>query len=495
MSYLYALKSIILAFLAFFLTAKSGKKEAIFECKTARVINSLVFTLGLICACGSFIYGDLANNVGQMWENESHFSLIYALNDSPYGKGVTLLSALGFWFFSFLITALSVYPYFSKNKIFSNVIKYFGPFAFVFSAAFYGFEFHLLVGDEKLVSGGARYACAIFFGIICYNLLLCFSHSLKVVEGFEDTAKTGLFFLGTLLACLPVFEIQVIFGSGDIFAPVGLSWYHRIIINFCILLPFIWMIIVRNYSMEDKKLFFTLYSVGATLLFLIRYDYRIIVGGQELPLHICNVSLIFILICLVWKRKNLFYFTYFYSVFAAFCACFIPDLARGIYNGFSSATLHFFLTHFAIISIPPAMVESGLMPRPKFKDYLMATGWFYVYLVAAIILNNLLGTNYFFLNDDTITSKFGQLGKVVFNIVYKFEFLGKNFTIRPVYYIIMAIAFPCVVLCMWFLYSFFYKIEDRHRKLHLIKLKKKLLKSYQENGENMDNVLEIKKTE
>ena len=114
---------------------------------------------------------------------------------------------------------------------------------------------------------------------------------------------------------------------------------------------------------------------------------------ELLPLHLCNLTLIFAILVLLFRIDFLFQIVYFWGIGAVF-AIVTPDVVRAFPD---FATISFFITHFFILYAPFCCI-SAFNIRPTLMGF---WGSFITLNVLAVIIffvNNKLGTNYLFIN-------------------------------------------------------------------------------------------------
>lgn len=147
----------------------------------------------------------------------------------------------------------------------------------------------------------------------------------------------------------------------------------------------------------NKKLFA---QMTAILIFFIKIgelSYRHLYYGEKitelLPLHLCNITLIFIIIMMLTGSKKLFQLCYYWSLGAIF-AILTPDVKYSFPN---LLTLSFFITHFYII-FAIIYLYIFFKFRPTLLGYFSA--FFTINIICLIVyfINNHLGTNYLYVN-------------------------------------------------------------------------------------------------
>lgn len=147
----------------------------------------------------------------------------------------------------------------------------------------------------------------------------------------------------------------------------------------------------------DKRNYARMTAVIIIAIKIAELIYRHRVMGESvvglLPLHLCNIVLIFSAIMMFTGSKKLFQICYFWCVGALF-ALITPDIKEGIH---SFATFSFFATHFYVVyAIIYSYIYFGC--RPTLKGYLSAFLGLNVIALIVYFINDKLGTNYLFVN-------------------------------------------------------------------------------------------------
>ena len=114
-----------------------------------------------------------------------------------------------------------------------------------------------------------------------------------------------------------------------------------------------------------------------------------------LPLQLCDVATFTAGFALLTKRPLLCALTYFWGLAATMQALLTPALTVGFPH---MAFIMFFVQHFAIVAAAFYLpIVDGWRPRqPLWKATLEVYGWSIIYLIFAMTVNKLLGTNFAF---------------------------------------------------------------------------------------------------
>lgn len=162
---------------------------------------------------------------------------------------------------------------------------------------------------------------------------------------------------------------------------------------------FIFMIIILFLSSfaDSKKRLARNISILIAVLKIAELSYRHYIHGEQmsslLPLHLCNLALLVAIISMIFQKKFLFQFVYFWSAGAIF-ALLTPEVRYSFPNFLN---ISFFITHFYLIF-------SVLYELIYFKFKPTKTGFINSFILINIIalfvyfINSRLGTNYLYIN-------------------------------------------------------------------------------------------------
>lgn len=172
------------------------------------------------------------------------------------------------------------------------------------------------------------------------------------------------------------------------------SGEHFILI-FSNIVFFTFLLFIANFF--DKRKFA---KVSAIIIFLIKVlelTYRYLYNNEQiyelLPLHLCNIALIFIIIMMLSGSKTLFQLCFYWSLGAIFAIA-TPDVKYSFPN---FMTLSFFVTHFYILF---AVVYAYIFFkfRPALWGYFIAFFTINLICLEVYFVNLQLGTNYLYVN-------------------------------------------------------------------------------------------------
>ena len=283
------------------------------------------------------------------------------------------------------------------------------------------------------------------------------------------------------LATLPPFIPSFFFGLG---LPgrtvVDFTITHRLFLyTFCLLIPFTIYFSFRRAHQDKIRYTLIFLSIGTLLAFLGDTKYDSLLAPWRWPLHLCNLAMILIPLCLIFKLKKLFHFTYFINVFGAILAMLMPNY-RETMLAFNPTVIHFWINHCCAFMMPILCVALGEFEKPTLKHFGFSSLWFLVYYVVVLVLNTLFtglagtetpfgtisGTDFFFINSLFIADKLGQWAKDIFEIQLVFAIGDNTMTMHPVYQLIYYVVYALMGFGVWFVYLLFFDIADAHIALH-----------------------------
>lgn len=127
--------------------------------------------------------------------------------------------------------------------------------------------------------------------------------------------------------------------------------------------------------------------------------YRLATVGVEefvhrhMPLHICGITVIVLAVALAFRNRRAYEVAFFWGLAGTANAVLTPQLDVGFpeYRFF-----HYFIAHGGVVA-GVLFATWGLRMRPTFGSLLRAFGLLALLLVALLIVNPLLGSNYMFL--------------------------------------------------------------------------------------------------
>lgn len=157
---------------------------------------------------------------------------------------------------------------------------------------------------------------------------------------------------------------------------------------------FIFLIFMGNFFPKNafaSFLAFAIFIIKIIELF-IRYNLYFESFYDLLPLHLCNIALILAIISMLCKTNFLFQLVFYFST-ATITAILFPEKIP-TFSNFQNIT--FFLTHFFVIFAAWYQILHFNF-RPKLKGLLFSVVVLNLFLIVALKVNSLYGTNFMFL--------------------------------------------------------------------------------------------------
>ena len=335
----------------------------------------------------------------------------------------------------------------------------------------------------------------------------------KIKISKHSYAEVAVFSVLINFATIPCFMPNFLFGLGPIGRfPIDLSIYHRLFIYFfCIITPLGIYFGLRNAHQDKIRYTLIIIAVGTLMSYMVEHKWDTLLAPWDWPMHLCNLAMLLIPTCLIFKTKRLFYFTYFINVFGAMMAILMPDY-ESYYLMFNPRVIYFWMNHCCAFMMPLLGVALYEFDRPKMKQFFYSTIGFLGYFVTVLMFNTIFTafdlqeatflsrlygyqvlihrTNFFFLNSTFIAKKAGQWAVDMFhNSAITFTLSGKTMTIYLAYQAMIFFVYILIGFGVWFVYQLFFDIADAHKALHYklrgIRIDRLALKSAL-NGRSLD---------
>jgi len=112
-----------------------------------------------------------------------------------------------------------------------------------------------------------------------------------------------------------------------------------------------------------------------------------------LPMHLCDWAAIMVVVTLIHPTQVSYELSYFWGLGGSLQALLTPDLAYGFPD---PRFLSFFASHGGVIA-SVLYLTCGMHMRPEPMSIVRALGWSMLYLVAAMLVNSWLGSNFGYL--------------------------------------------------------------------------------------------------
>lgn len=391
------------------------------------------------------------------------------------GKGFSskwqiVISAITVWLFRAAEVFIFIHP-FCRKKFSDTVVATFGLFASVLNVVLFKDVLIAIVGESAFVDVTPNAAVravllAIETGIVftyCASTLIKGTKNVKSMTK-KDWAWYAVALFGMIFATIPPYTLQLFFDSIG-FAPIpkDFSLYHRLYVYPIAVFPIVIYLLLRKHSYETKRFALIFYAVAQMINFCDALRFADFAGNGWvtcLPLHLCNTALFITPLCLVFRWKKVFYFTYFINVLGAFFAITMPDISGGV---LSTSTFNFFLSHYHAFYMPLLVVGLGIFPRPRWKEFKYSLIGFTSYFLLVLVINAWFtnynpNVNYFFLNDDFIAEKLGSWAENLRNDVWQFNIGNLTFTLYPLYQFLFWLVYFATTFGMWFIYEIAYDV-------------------------------------
>lgn len=416
-----------------------------------------------------------------MLGNEAIRYTIALENEQINNKILSLICILLTWFNLCVDLIIVLYPFFNI-KTQTNLIRVFCLPVTIISFSLISIYTKGIIGvDAYRVFDLRIIFLTLELGIsMGYSIFIFVDNIGKKIEK-KDILNIVLVCMALLLSTMPGYTLIGIFGEARTLIRVKeLSSIHRYVLYFSVILPIIIYAILKDKPKDIIYFAMLFISIATLVSFSLDARFERFTNPTSWPLHLCNTAMYIIPICLIFKTKRLFYFTYFINVLGAFFAMAMPNYTTEI-NIFSTTILQFYINHYIAFFMPLLLVGLGVFERPKLKQFKYSMIAFFVYFVLMIIINAWF-TNYnasvdfFFLNSDFIAEKLGTWALRLRDITVEFDLNSLHFKFYPLYQTLFFITYILMGLGMWFLYEFMYTISDhfedmkqRNKKIKLDK--------------------------
>ncbi len=183
-----------------------------------------------------------------------------------------------------------------------------------------------------------------------------------------------------------------------------IGWEHFGLAHLCILLFFViaTIVLVRLYRGANEEIrhrFQVFYAIAMLAMELLKDAicfFTLAVWDPDLfPLHMCGMSIVITFIHVIKPNKWTATLLYSLCMPGAFCALVFSDWT--MYPIFSYFNFHSFVIHFFMFSFPILLISSKEI-RPRFTDLWRSAIFLLVVIPPIYFINQVLKTNFFFLN-------------------------------------------------------------------------------------------------
>ena len=453
--------------------------------KAPAKINILFKTVSLLIATALFFRYMLGNGGELEHDNIANISNLH----TGYGfgsKALIVTALIQVWLAYATEMFISLVSFF-KVKTAPAIISYFATSVFVVNFVLMGSHILAIVGTQASDAFNVRaMLIAIETGL---GLGYCAVHTVHRLDDVQLHKTEWLWFalavVGIILAAIPSYTFNVTLNSlVYTFNPKELNLYHRLMIYPSFIVPIVLYLLLKDKDMDTKRLAMMYYAWISLLSFSFNHRFADFVGEDwvtTLPLHLCNTAMYITPLCLTFKWKRFFYFTYFINVLGAFLAIVMPnysDSASIISNG----VWIFYINHWQAFFMPLLIVGLGIFERPRWKQFGYSMTGFAVYFILMLIINPWFtnydpDVDYFFINSNFIADKLGNWAENLRNFVWTFELGELKFTFYPLYQFLFFLVYVALAFGMWFIYELGYNaimgwqdISARNKKIKVDKL-------------------------
>ena len=345
--------------------------------------------------------------------NSANYDMFAHLG-GPMSKPANLVGNLCLWFevTAALMVFLRPWSHFKTASFYVKCIAL--PILFVSAIAVYP-TIMMMQGNSNTsvlsilypIEVGGLLAIALYYLVRDANIKIS-KHSYPEVAVFSVVIN---FFT------MPCFMPNFFFGPGLLGRNViDFSIVHRIFLySTLVVIPLGIYFALRNAHQDKIHYSLVFISVGTLLSYLVGNKYNTIFTPWHWPLHLCNLAMLLLPICFIFKTKRLFYFTYFINVFGAVLAMLMPNY-RDALPMFNPDIWYFWINHCCAYMMPLLGVALYEFDRPKLKQFGFSSIAFFVYFVLVLFLNTVFtglagtqtpfgvigGTDYFFINSTFI---------------------------------------------------------------------------------------------
>ena len=477
-----------------FIIAAIGPTVCILK-KNGKVESAFIKGLSIALFCVYFIHCFTydSNLIHMTLKEKVYSTLVYP----PYGASPAVMAYLGEWFALAAAMAMVVRGFF-KNATLKRIALFVMPVYCVINVVFAPSVVSVSMGAglaEAIAAGGSQETISeiirngfntvtvssaeymVESGLILaltvyYWATAIIRKDIPLFDGWRSVmAFVACIVFGTL-AAMPNYWWQFLFGASNRGASAIKSFrlYHRFIIYGGILLPIIAYFAVRHKESDVIRCLLIYFTLTAMFVYCYTQNFAdLIKNPTSWPLHLCNTAMFLLPICLVFKTKKLFYFTYFINVYGALMAMLMPN-----YSDTTSITadsiFRFWYNHYYAFYMPLLIVALKQFERPTKKQFRYSIVGFCMYFVLVMVLNVVLrgfgyDSDYFFLAGDHIASTLGNWAENIYDLNITFDIGGHTFMLRPLYQGLFFLIYIAIGFGMWFIYELGFSLADAHGAL------------------------------
>lgn len=398
-----------------------------------------------------------------MWGSDSLedcFKLQSNFSDNAVFNGLSLILN---WFIYSAVLVLILYPFF-RLKNANVLVRFFAFPVYVISL------FCFVIVAKGIMGAGAfdTFSIRLIFMAVEFALALVSGYIIFVENDYFKVSKSDakvLWYIPLLLlSTFPPYLLKGIFGYVNYGGSLkDFNIMHRIILYIGFLLPIALYFLLRKKDESSKHAVLLYISIGTLMSFSVGYKFPDFADITHWPFHLCNTAMYIIVLCLIFKWRKLFYFTYFINVLGALLAMLMPNYSSSS-NLFSQGIVVFYINHYIAFFMPLLIVALRVYARPKLREFIYSMVGFAVYFLLVLILNawfsNYGTVDYFFVNSDFIADKLGKWAEDLRNFKWQFYIKDLSFTFYPVYQILFFLVYVALGAGVWFVYEGAYTFVD-----------------------------------
>lgn len=405
--------------------------------------------------------------------------------------GLTALGVLLVWF-SYAAILMTVISAFFDYKTLRRMVNLFALPVFVASLVFYEVYAIATVGNEAYALSTTKlWIMAVEIGI-ALSIIVSKILEEKRFEVPKKIGDVGNYFYALILGVLAIMPCYVpeAFFYGLVNPELQLydvTPEHRIILYFSIILPVVGYLLLRNKSHDLKRMILIYMTLGLMWVYIGRWELHEFKNLANWPLHLCNLAMFLVPLCLIFKMKRLFNFCLFINVIGALFAMLMP-YALAECSPIGTERISYWVNHYAAFGMPILVMALRIFERPKVKQWLYSLAALVVYYSSMVFVNAYLTqregevSDFFFTNSDFIVSKLGLWAEKTRDFTVTLNFRGYDLEFYPIYQLIFIGVYLLLSVGVWFLYGLLLTAidadEDRSKREKDYKRMKKDLKKY-----------------
>lgn len=386
-----------------------------------------------------------------------------------YSKFAKVIYLLLIWF-NVASVVIVIMRKFFDFKLIKNLTRFITGPSFLLNLIFIKQILMLMQGNRGITIMAILHFLELVIGLVIsiYYFYTDFNEKNKA----KDILKMLGIFVLMLLPAIPNYLPQFMFGYGNIaYVIKGISFHHRLFLYVGIITPVVLYFTLRNKPQEVIRFALIYISITTLIGFVVNYDYTDLLTPWSWPFHLCNTAMFIIPLCLIFRMKKLFYFTYFINVLGAVFAMLMPNYDAST-NILSFRVTTFWINHWIAAFMPVLIVALKEFKRPHIKQFIWSMVGFFGYFVLVLILNVVFTAkghvvDFFFINSNFVGDKLGNWTDKMFNITLIVNAFGMNLEFHPVYQLVFFLVYVALGLAVWFVYAEFFKIADAHYELKL----------------------------